>query len=477
MAAQQPRARSRLGQAAGSSHSATGAGLPDFETLLASKGSTIRVRASEDRRSGGGDSENEELGDATPASSPPPTPPRKSPPIAMMQDRKGNGVDAYGSAGGVRGREAALRDIEREMALDEADEDHAASSEADTSAGDTALHQDGITTAADTTHAMDSAAHAEPNSQSIAGSTALPKTPSITDKALPMSPPDLIEADLRRRSQYRSPGLATSPDLATLVKTARASNGQVPTLSSQQPSYETAGTSSQVQQGTQYAPSISPVMTVRPPASPRSRVSSESGTRRHTPVVTTVSSLQAAMDLPRARAVSTRSDSGTSFVHVNSNHNIPGRVSSLSNGSNNYLAPQSTLSTIPDSEFSVVTSVSSSGSTARRSKKLTKGGGEDNVSFRLHSTTFDYNQSNTAHPLSPFQAPCAKQAASSGRRSAQKTTLPPLPLLLLLVHQVRSVCPTLPLPSASPPTNHPINLLSPQYHQHSPKPRQRDDHL
>lgn len=365
----QPRASSRLGQVA------------DFETQLASNGSTIRLRGRGDHRDAAGDSDNEELeADRSSGSSlTAPTPPRKSA-SATMATRKNEaaaGPQVNGSASVVRGREAALRDIEREMALDEGDEDSEHTASETETTGD---HQASSRTG--TALPLHSLASTQVT-QRLAGSAPLPSaTPPGIDKALPMSPPDLIDADLRRRSQYRSPGLATSPDLATLVKTAKASNGQVASLSPQP--FNDLGypnPSSQLQSN-QYAPPVSPVMTVRGTGSPRSRVSSESGSRRPTPVLTTVSSLQAAMEHPRARAVSTRTDSTTSFVHVN-NQAAQGRSSSYSNGQA-VAAQGSALSTIHDADLGTVTSVSSGGSTTRH-KKLTKGGGTDE---KVHPALF-----------------------------------------------------------------------------------------
>lgn len=394
-----PRARSRQGGGAG-------APLPDFETLLASEGSTIRVRASQDRQrdSSDGDADgDEELLDEEEEEEVPPTPPRKA--------GGARGGIAFGSSNmAVKGREAALRDIEREMALDEvledgegdedcvSDDDDEESKQVppqrsqhqqdkqhqiqDRAPAGTSLPDDDKSTSTITINAS--------NTQRIAGSAPLPTS---SDKALPMSPPDLVEQDLRRRSQYRTPGLATSPDLATLVKTAKAnSNGQINAFAPpQQPVAGPSGTNalssttSTATTSPQERPSASPVVTVRGHGSPRSRVSSDSGSRRYTPTLTTVSSLQAAMDMPRTRAVSTRSDSGTSFVHVNSNGNVPLRISSLtqvpSSNSNGVPPAPSTLSTIPDSDLGTVTSVWSGGSTSRKSKKLTKGGGDENVSL------------------------------------------------------------------------------------------------
>lgn len=416
-----PRARSRQGQ-----HGAgPGPGLPDFETLLASGGSTIRVRASEDRRTasddedGGEDKDDEEL-----LEDDPPTPPRKSAPhpsTAAMAGRISSPRSAApgGSGAAIKGREAALRDIEREMALDEVDEE-------DDGAGSYASEvenqleqpiQPGPSQEKAITGTLSS------NTHRLSGTAPLPSS-SNPDKALPMSPPDMVEHDLRRRSQYRSPGLATSPDLATLVKTAKASNGQIPVgLSPQQPpALDSAftGTSSQHQLPT----STSPATTLRGPGSPRSRVSSESGTRRqYTPTLTTVSSLQAAMDLPRARAVSTRSDSGTSFVHVNQQPPAaPMRISSLTTVPSSGPHTTSNPPTMPDSDLGTVTSVWSGGSasTSRRTKKLTKGGGDENVCFYFPRSFI----SSDTFVFSPYPTLCAKQAAFSRRHSAPKTHLP-----------------------------------------------------
>lgn len=386
-----PRASSRQ-----SNRNAAGAPppLPDFETLLASKGSTIRVRASEDRQrhSRDGDSDdvdddNEELLEQE--TQVPPTPPRKA---GREAAGKNSSNTMTSSNGIVRGREAALRDIEREMALDEVDEDEDGfyggpsdddenQQEGSSNGVNQRQSQDRLRSGAAADTSISNTA-VNGNSQHMAGSAPLPTS---SDKALPLSPPDLLEQDLRRRSQYRTPGIATSPDLATLVKAAKASsNGQLASLPPAQQTGHITSTSATSSQG---GHSVSPVMTLRGPGSPRSRVSSDSGSRRPPPVMTTVSSLQAAMDSPRARAVSTRSDSATSFVHVNSS-NGPIRMSSLTHlPSTNGVPPTpSTLFTIPDSDLGTVTSVWSGGAagsaaTTRRSKKLTKGGGEENVSI------------------------------------------------------------------------------------------------
>ncbi|KAK9894038.1 hypothetical protein P389DRAFT_174035 [Cystobasidium minutum MCA 4210] len=367
----------------------------------------------------------------------------------------------------VKGREAALRDIEREMALDEvledgegdedcvSDDDDEESKQVppqrsqhqqdkqhqiqDRAPAGTSLPDDDKSTSTITINAS--------NTQRIAGSAPLPTS---SDKALPMSPPDLVEQDLRRRSQYRTPGLATSPDLATLVKTAKAnSNGQINAFAPpQQPVAGPSGTNalssttSTATTSPQERPSASPVVTVRGHGSPRSRVSSDSGSRRYTPTLTTVSSLQAAMDMPRTRAVSTRSDSGTSFVHVNSNGNVPLRISSLtqvpSSNSNGVPPAPSTLSTIPDSDLGTVTSVWSGGSTSRKSKKLTKGGGDENsISSAMRKTsgffrkTFGSKDTSTSSAASSSRPPSSLSIPSTPTfarfSSYTSTTNPPVP--------------------------------------------------
>jgi hypothetical protein len=220
----------------------------------------------------------------------------------------------------------------------------------------------------------------------LSGSAPLPSFAG-SDKALPMSPQDTLEHDLRRRSQYRTPGLATSPDLATLVKNARNGttlNGSSNVVDAPQPPPGFQYTSGPILgsdlQSSQGYPSTSPAMTVRAASSStRSRVSSDAGNRKLSPTLTTVSSLQAVIDSPRARAVSTP-DSGAngSSVHVNGKGPIGSRSTSTTIQSSNGGPQQVQMYPVSSTELGLQPSTSSNGSAGRRSKKLTKNS-EDTV--------------------------------------------------------------------------------------------------
>lgn len=437
-----------------SSSSGNNTPLPDFETLLANKGSTIRVRASEDRQLGSDTIKGRDV-----VESPPPTPPRKGSlmPSSIAEDaarrigssRNRNGSDSNGRMDKVlKGREAAMRDIEREMSLQEqydSDDGHYGSSQEGAEAaeeqqqsldqveGDHSKNANNSTitehqkkqdpngetqggSASTTTTFKPGHAHRISGSMPLPSSSSSPSSSSTSgmimnhtsnsnndrDKALPMSPPDMLEHDLRRRSQFRSTGTATSPDLATLVKNAKAAAALAATNGSTSSSTindssngGTQGTSSAVNKNDNRG-------------SPRSRVSSDLGSRRVTPSMPTVSSLQAAMESsslssspPRARAISTLSDSGTSFVHVNhGNNNSNNTGSNRSTIGGLSASPYASLSvdaftpagqpilkpTI-DSELGKITSISNGGGestgagiigsgSSRRSRKLTKNADE-----------------------------------------------------------------------------------------------------